>query len=90
MNQFLWSFTRNIKSSFQYSIKYKCRKTSKACPPPAAVKSLQSCPTLCDPRDSIPPGSPVQVLNKQAFSSDNPQLTLLYLRDHPTIPVSKD
>ena len=25
----------------------------------AAVKSLQSCPTLCDPRDSSPPGSAV-------------------------------
>ena len=24
-----------------------------------AVKSLQSCPTLCDPRDGSPPGSPV-------------------------------
>ena len=25
----------------------------------AAAKSLQSCPTLCNPRDGIPPGSPV-------------------------------
>ena len=25
----------------------------------AAAKSLQSCPTLCDPRDGCPPGSPV-------------------------------
>ena len=25
---------------------------------PAAAKSLQSCPTLCDPMDSSPPGSP--------------------------------
>ena len=25
----------------------------------AAAESLQSCPTLCDPRDSSPPGSPV-------------------------------
>ena len=25
----------------------------------AAAKSLQSCPTLRDPRDSSPPGSPV-------------------------------
>ena len=25
----------------------------------AAAKSLQSCPTLCDPIDSGPPGSPV-------------------------------
>ena len=28
-------------------------------PPAAAAKSLQSCPTLCDPRDGSPPGSPV-------------------------------
>jgi len=34
-------------------------------PPPyyihaaAAAKSLQSCPTLCDPRDGSPPGFPV-------------------------------
>ena len=26
----------------------------------AAAKSLQSCPTLCDPRDGTPPGSPVR------------------------------
>jgi len=25
----------------------------------AAAASLQSCPTLCDPRDGSPPGSPV-------------------------------
>ena len=26
----------------------------------AAAKSLQSCPTLCDPIDGSPPGSPVR------------------------------
>ena len=26
---------------------------------PAAARSLQSCPTLCDPIDGSPPGSPV-------------------------------
>ena len=26
--------------------------------PAAAAKSLQSCPTLCDPIDNSPPGSP--------------------------------
>ena len=30
----------------------------------AAAKSLQSCPTLCDPTDYSPPGSPVP---KQRF-----------------------
>ena len=27
--------------------------------PSAAAKSLQSCPTLCDPINSSPPGSPI-------------------------------
>ena len=31
----------------------------KPCVPGAAAKSLQSCATLCDPRDGSPPGSPV-------------------------------
>ena len=26
---------------------------------PPAAKSLQSCPTLCDPKNGSPPGSPV-------------------------------
>ena len=34
----------------------------------AAAKSLQSCPTLCDPRDGSPPGSPVPGI-LQAFST---------------------
>ena len=32
-----------------------------SCIAAAAAKSLQSYPTLCDPRDGSPPGSPVQV-----------------------------
>ena len=28
-------------------------------PPPAAAKSLQLCPTLCDPIDGSSPGSPI-------------------------------
>ena len=28
----------------------------------AAAKSLQSCPTLCDPTDGSPPGSPVPAI----------------------------
>ena len=36
------------------------RKTKfKFCAAAAAAKSLQSCPTLCDPIDGSPPGSPV-------------------------------
>ena len=43
----------------------------------AAAKSLQSCPTLCDPRDGSPPGSPVpgilqaRTLEWVAFSFSN-------------------
>ena len=43
----------------------------------AAVKSLQSCPTLCDPIDSSPPGSPVpgilqaRTLERVAISFSN-------------------
>ena len=34
----------------------------------AAAKSLQSCPTLCDPTDSSPPGSPVPgILQERAL-----------------------
>ena len=29
------------------------------CSAAAAAKSLQSCPTLCDPIDDSPPGSPI-------------------------------
>ena len=43
----------------------------------AAAKSLQSCPTLCDPMDSSPPGSPIlgilqaRTLEWVAISSSN-------------------
>ena len=37
------------------------RKTSAAA---AAAKSLQSCPTLCDPIDGSPPGSPIRGILK--------------------------
>ena len=30
-----------------------------------AAKSLQSCPTLCDPRDGSPPGSPALGFSRQ-------------------------
>ena len=42
-----------------------------------AAKSLQSCPTLCDPRDGSPPGSPVsgilqaRTLERVAISFSN-------------------
>ena len=43
----------------------------------AAAKSLQSCPTLCDPIDGSPPGSPIpgifqaRILEWVAISSSN-------------------
>ena len=45
--------------------------------PTATVKSLQSCPTLCDPIDGSPPGSPIpgilqaKALEWVAISSSN-------------------
>ena len=37
----------------------KLLKQNKTKQNPASAKSLQSCPTLCDPIDGSPPGSPV-------------------------------
>ena len=40
----------------------------------AAAKSLQLCPTLCDPIDSSPPGSPVPgILQARTKQNKNPQ-----------------
>ena len=39
--------------------KLKLKKVGKTTKPFAAAKSHQSCPTLCDPIDGSPPGSPV-------------------------------
>ena len=36
-----------------------CTRPLYSRPRTATAKSLQSCPTLCDPRDGSPPGSPV-------------------------------
>ena len=38
----------------------------------AAAKSLQSCPTLCDPIDGSPPGSPSLGFSKQEHWSGLP------------------
>ena len=40
---------------FEFTFVYGVRKCSAA----TVAKLLQSCPTLCDPIDSSPPGSPV-------------------------------
>ena len=50
---------------------------------PAAAKSLQSCPTLCDPIDGSPPGSPfpgilhARILEWVAISFSNIDLPLI-------------
>ena len=41
---------------FHESVLYVCISTAAAA---AAIKSLQSCPTLCDPVDCSPPGSAI-------------------------------
>ena len=46
--------TKHKHSAVASSFCYVCFNTTAA-----AAKSLQSCPTLCDPIDSSPPGSPV-------------------------------
>ena len=46
-----WSLKKSPESA-----KYETAATAAAA---AAAKSLQSCPTLCDPIDGSPPGSPV-------------------------------
>ena len=51
--QYIWQQEENLEISKKYLfISVKCAAA-------AAAKSLQSCPTLCDPRDGSPPGSPV-------------------------------
>ena len=40
-------------------IKYGCKSWTLKKAVAAAAKSLQSCPTLCNPIDSSPPGSPI-------------------------------
>ena len=41
-------------------------------PAAAAAKSLQSCPTLCDPIDGSPPGSPSLGFSRQEHWSGLP------------------
>ena len=52
----------------------------------AAAKSLQSCPTLCDPIDGSPPGSPVPGLvypkTKAVASEYSTQNPMNYMIDH--------
>ena len=50
---------RNLKYNnwfYQFTLCFDAKLSSATA---TAAKSLQSCPTLCDPIDSSPPGSPV-------------------------------
>ena len=59
--------TERLNNSIQQTLSHLCHFTWFAVKPQimwlplaaAAAKSLQSCPTLCDPIDSSPPGSPI-------------------------------
>jgi len=51
-----------IKTTMRYHLHYSGQPSSKSLQiinAAAAAKSRQSCPTLCDPIDGSPPGSPV-------------------------------
>ena len=50
-----------IPLTFHLILEYFCLELKRSCWDfhAAAAKSLQSCPTLCDPIDGSPPGSPV-------------------------------
>ena len=51
-----------------------------------AAKSLQSCPTLCDPRDSSPPGSSVPgVMEIKTKAGRKPEILLLLIRSQGII-----
>ena len=45
--------------TFMHSMSQKSASLTDVAAAAAATKSLQSCPTLCDPIDGSPPGSPI-------------------------------
>ena len=53
----IWEMRMTSKSSLAGTCECSSRSSYKG--GAAAAKSLQSCLTLCDPRDGSPPGSPV-------------------------------
>ena len=48
-----------VKATLFPVVMYRCKSWTIKKVAAAAAKSLQSCPTLCDPTDGSPPGSPV-------------------------------
>ena len=69
--------------------------TSEVAAAAAAAKSLQSCPTLCDPRDGSPPGSPVpgilqaRILEWVAISFSNAWKWKVKVKSLPSMGFSK-
>ena len=65
-----------MKTSTRIVNCWKIDLNSKLSPDPYrrrhAAKSLQSCPTLCDPRDDSPPGSPSLGFSRQEHWSGLP------------------
>ena len=55
---YLWGLWAEIQIYLQFAMMlqlFACMHAAAA----AAAKSLHSCPTLCDPIDGSPPGSPI-------------------------------
>ena len=50
---------RNIRQNLAVVMDMALRESIPAAAAAAAAKLLQSCPTLCNPMDCSPPGSPV-------------------------------
>ena len=76
----LWIFERKDRNKKAYTVETPCVAAAAA-----AAKSLQSCPTLCNPIDSSPPDSPVpgilqaRTLEWVAISFSNPCVTKRHL-----------
>ena len=53
------SYYQTLGNAGWFTPEPKAGELSSAAAAADAAKSLQSCPTLCDPIDSSPPGSPI-------------------------------
>ena len=52
--------------------------------PAAAAKSLQSCPTLCNPIDGSPPGSPIL----RILQARTPEWVAMSFSNEPVLHIS--
>ena len=64
--------TWQLNDNKDISYKDKVYKDKNAATAVTAAESLQSCPTLCDPIDGSPPGSPSLGLSRQEHWSGLP------------------